>query len=154
MKSPNVLAWHFPSPHASRQQRVRQAGNVWLKIADYGISQVSTGLTIRVGNNPVGTPGFMAPELFEHPGQEVSAEKVRTVSIVLHVIIACGLVGCIPCGHTVSSLTVCAMKVITYYVTACAYIMYCVYTHNFKTVKVATTVYALKKTFTQSSQTS
>ena len=47
-----------------------------LKIADYGISQVSQGLTFRVGNNPVGTPGFMAPELFENPGQEVSSEKV------------------------------------------------------------------------------
>ncbi len=78
MKSPNVLVWHYPSPHASRQQRVRQAGNVWLKIADYGISQVSTGFTIRVGNNAVGTPGFMAPELFDHAGQEVSSEKVST----------------------------------------------------------------------------
>ena len=78
MKSPNVLVWHFPSPYDSRQTRVRQAGNVWLKIADYGISQVSTGLTMRVANSPIGTPGFMAPELFDNPGQEVSSEKVRT----------------------------------------------------------------------------
>ena len=76
MKSPNVLVWHFPSPRDSRQLRIRQAGNVWIKIADYGISQLSTRLTLKVGNNPVGTPGFMAPELFEHVGQEVSAEKV------------------------------------------------------------------------------
>ena len=56
---------------------MRQAGNVWLKIADYGISQVSTGLTMRVANSPIGTPGFMAPEVFENPGQEVSSEKVK-----------------------------------------------------------------------------
>ena len=76
MKSPNVLVWHFPSPRDSRQLRVQQAGNVWIKIADYGISQLSTQLTLKVGNNPVGTPGFMAPELFKSVGQEVSAEKV------------------------------------------------------------------------------
>ena len=76
MKSPNVLVWHFPSPKDSRAQRLRQAGNVLIKIADYGISQVSTGLTLRVGNSPVGTPGFMAPEMFEHAGQEISSVKV------------------------------------------------------------------------------
>lgn len=76
MKSSNVLVWYFPSPRDSRQLRVRQAGNVWIKLADYGISQVSTGFTLRVGNSPVGTPGFMAPELFERAGQEVSSEKV------------------------------------------------------------------------------
>jgi serine/threonine protein kinase len=64
--------------------RVRQAGNVWIKIADYGISQVSTGLTLRVGTSPVGTPGFMAPELFDKIGQEISAEKVQlTISWLL-----------------------------------------------------------------------
>ena len=78
MKSPNILVWHFPSPYDNRKIRVRQAGNVWVKIADYGISQVSTGLTMRVPNSPIGTPGFMAPELFENPGQEVSSEKVRS----------------------------------------------------------------------------
>ena len=72
----NSLVWYFPSPRDSRQLRVRQAGNVWIKLADYGISQVSTGFTLRVGNSPVGTPGFMAPELFERAGQEVSSEKV------------------------------------------------------------------------------
>lgn len=59
--------------------RVRQAGNVWIKIADYGISQhVSTGL-IKVGRSPsIGTPGFIAPELLEHTdvSKEVSSEKV------------------------------------------------------------------------------
>ena len=76
VKSPNVLVWYFPSAHDSRSMRVRQAGNVWIKIADYGISQVSTGLTLRVGTSPVGTPGFMAPELFDKVGQEISSEKV------------------------------------------------------------------------------
>ena len=38
---------------------------------------MSTGLTLRVGNSPVGTPGFMAPELFDKVGQEISSEKVR-----------------------------------------------------------------------------
>ena len=75
MKSPNVLLWHFPSPHLSRPERVQQASKVWLKIADYGISQ--SGLSLRVDNSPVGTPGFMAPELFEKAGQVVSSEKVR-----------------------------------------------------------------------------
>ena len=78
MKSPNVLIWHFPSPHDTRPVRIRQSGNVWIKIADYGISQVSTGLTLRVGNSPTGTPGYMAPELFDRAGQVVSSEKVRS----------------------------------------------------------------------------
>ena len=87
MKSPNVLLWHFPSPRYSRSQRIQQSGNVWLKIADYGISQVSTGLSLRVDNAPVGTPGYMAPELFERAGQVISSDKVRhavTVNILIY----------------------------------------------------------------------
>ena len=76
MKSPNVLIWHFPSPQDSRETRVEQARNVLIKIADYGISQVSTALTMRVPNNPIGTPGFMAPELFDKAGLVISSEKV------------------------------------------------------------------------------
>ena len=79
MKSPNILVWYFPAPNLSRQSRVRQAGNVWIKLADYGISQVSTGFTLRVGNSPVGTPGFMAPELFDRARQDVSSEKVGRI---------------------------------------------------------------------------
>lgn len=52
-----------------------QAGNILLKLVDYGISQVSTRRTIRVANNPVGTPGFIAPEMYG-TGKEVSADKV------------------------------------------------------------------------------
>ena len=77
MKSPNVLIWQFPSPRDKRQIRIHQSGEVLIKIADYGISQVSTGLTLRVDNSPVGTPGFMAPELFDRAGQVISSEKVR-----------------------------------------------------------------------------
>ena len=60
--------------------RVREAGNVWIKIADYGISQqVSTGLILRIDKvSSFGTPGFVAPELFENAGvrMEISAEMV------------------------------------------------------------------------------
>ena len=89
MKSPNVLLWHFPSPRHSRAERQREAGKVWLKIADYGISQ--SGLSLRVDNSPVGTPGFMAPELFEKAGQVVSAEKVSLNFDQFSVLIICGL---------------------------------------------------------------
>ena len=76
MKSPNVLVWDFPLAHISQEERVQQAGNVWIKIADYGISQVSTSMLMRVGGSPVGTPGYMAPEMFENIGQELFADKV------------------------------------------------------------------------------
>ena len=36
---------------------------------------MSTGVTIRVVSNPVGTPGFIAPEMFGSV-KEVSADKV------------------------------------------------------------------------------
>ncbi len=77
MKSPNVLAWNFPSANSTKYERVRDAGNVWLKLADYGISQVATTKLMRIGSSPIGTPGYMAPEMFECAGQEVSAEKVN-----------------------------------------------------------------------------
>ena len=76
MKSSNVLIWHFPSPRGDRETRVKQAGNVLIKITDYGISRISTGLSLKVGHSPVGTPGYMAPELFDRVGQTVSADKV------------------------------------------------------------------------------
>ena len=76
MKSPNVLVWHFPSPQkdGNRLEQTKLAGNVWLKVADYGISQVATASTMKL-LGAVGTPGYMAPELF-HTGQQVSSEKV------------------------------------------------------------------------------
>ena len=76
MKSPNVLVQNFPSPRDSRAVRMEQAGRVLVKIADYGISQVSTDLTMRV-DVPVGTPGYMAPEMFDRPGLVISSAKVQ-----------------------------------------------------------------------------
>lgn len=76
MKSPNVLVWEFPSYALSRNERIKQASNVRLKIADYGISQISTSLMMRVTTSPFGTPGYMAPELFENTGQEIYSTKV------------------------------------------------------------------------------
>ena len=77
MKSANVLVWHFPSGRLSREKRVEKAGNVWLKLADYGISQVFTEPIMKLsGACPEGTPGFMAPELFGMVGQEIATEKV------------------------------------------------------------------------------
>ena len=76
MKSPNVLVWHFPSASFTTRERIEWAGNVWLKLADYGISQVSPTMLMRMGSTPIGTPGYMAPEMFESAGQEVVADKV------------------------------------------------------------------------------
>ena len=77
MKSPNVLVWQFPSGQTTRSNRIEQAGNVWLKLADYGISQVSTKKTIKVTTNqPQGTSGYIPPELFGVIGGQISSEKV------------------------------------------------------------------------------
>ena len=76
MKSPNILLWYFPSPQDSRQVRIREAAKVLVKIADYGISQVSNNLTIKFHSQALGTPGFMAPELFDRIGQEIPSDKV------------------------------------------------------------------------------
>ena len=48
---------------------------VLVKIADYGTSRISTLHGIK-STNPTGTPGYMAPELFSHQGQEISPDKV------------------------------------------------------------------------------
>ena len=74
MKSSNILVWCFPSANDSYS-----AGNVWVKISDYGVSQVCTGLTLKVGNcSAGGTPGYIAPEALETGLiKEISADKVR-----------------------------------------------------------------------------
>ena len=81
MKSSNILVWYFPSANDSYSVRARQAGNVWIKIADYGISQVCTGLTIKVGICKLGgTDGYIAPETLETGLiKEISAEKVISI---------------------------------------------------------------------------
>ena len=76
MKSSNCLVWEFPEPHLPAAQRIERARDVRLKIADYGISQISPTMIIRVESKPIGTPGYMAPELFSGPGQEILATKV------------------------------------------------------------------------------
>ena len=59
-----------------------QAGNVWLKLADYGISQVSVKLTFTITPSLMGgTPGYVAPEVFGVTGREISAEKVHVCTI-------------------------------------------------------------------------
>ena len=80
MKSPNVLVWEFPIAAMPRKERLKYAGNVWLKIADYGISQVATSMMMKVTTNQPGTPGYMAPELFE-TGQEIYSTKVRKTEL-------------------------------------------------------------------------
>ena len=84
MKSGNVLVWHFPSGRLSREKRVEIAGHVWLKLADYGTSEVFTKPMMKLSASPVGTPGYMAPELFGNVGQEISTEKVCTNKRILH----------------------------------------------------------------------
>ena len=49
------------------------------------------GLTLKVGTSPVGTPGFMAPELFDKMGQEISSEKVPIITVSLNLHIYMGL---------------------------------------------------------------
>ena len=71
VKSTNVLLWQFPSPSDATQE----AGNVWIKLSDFAISEVSTNLTEIVGYSLAGTPGFMAPELFGG-NMVISSEKV------------------------------------------------------------------------------
>lgn len=76
MKSPNILIWQFPSPHDSLQVRMKEAAHVLVKIADYGTSQGSASLTLMVKDPPVGTPGYIPPEVFHKVGQVISSEKV------------------------------------------------------------------------------
>jgi len=75
IKSPNVLVWEFPLQLGSRQDLIEHATEVLVKIADYGTSRISTVHGI-MANNPTGTPGYMAPELFSHQGQEIAPDKV------------------------------------------------------------------------------
>ena len=81
IKSTNILVWKFPRKFSSRQDRLEHATEVLVKIADYGTSQTFTLHGIRA-NNSVGTPGYMAPELFSHKGQQIFPDKVKTVCVV------------------------------------------------------------------------
>ena len=56
-----------------------------LKIADYGISQVSIGLTLNTQST--GTPGYMAPEHLKAAKGTISSDKVSAYSCVLCVVV-------------------------------------------------------------------
>ena len=81
IKPPNILVWKFPLQFNSCQDRVEHATEVLVKIADHGTSRIST-LHGIISTNPTGTPGYMAPELFSHQGQEISPDKVSCVCVV------------------------------------------------------------------------
>ena len=94
IKSPNILVWKFPMQFSSRQDRLEHATEVLVKIADYGTSRISTLHGIK-STNPIGTPGYMAPELFSHQGQEISPDKVIYVSIHVYVCVCVCVCACV-----------------------------------------------------------
>ena len=112
IKSPNILVWKFPLQFSSRQDRVEHATEVLVKIADYGTSRIST-LHGIISTNPIGTPGYMAPELFSHQGQEISPDKVSCVYMCVCVLYVCVYVCMYVC-----------MYVCVY---VCVYVALCVY---------------------------
>ena len=69
--------WEFPLQLYNHQDRLEHATEVLVKIADYGTSRISTLHGIK-STILTGTPGYMAPELFSHQGQEISPDKVIT----------------------------------------------------------------------------
>ena len=76
IKSGNILVWRFPSANLTLPDRAQRAGDVDLRLTDYGISRLSGyhgGVRL---DGPVGTPGYTAPELNHCKGLEISAEKV------------------------------------------------------------------------------
>ena len=82
IKSPNILVWKFPLHFNSRQDRLKHAAEVHVKIANYGTSQIFTLHGIKADYS--GTPGYMAPEgpeLFSHRRQEISPDKVNVICV-------------------------------------------------------------------------
>ena len=97
LKSPNVLVFKYPSAYYSIQCTagtntdqvtstpkhsirkpgfvgVQETGEVYVKIADLGISrQAITGRSMGFK----GSPGFMAPEILKYMGTEACTNKVR-----------------------------------------------------------------------------
>lgn len=73
LKAENVLVWQFPEPN----ERDQPSNNVYVKLADYGISRVA----LPTGTKGFGgTEGFMAPEIMTHNGEEEYTEKVDCFS--------------------------------------------------------------------------
>ena len=83
LKSPNILAFEFPTADQSVQIAVGYSTvhprklPVRVKIADLGISRKNTPGGV-VGYK--GTPAFMAPEILKYVGMEACTEKVGVVS--------------------------------------------------------------------------
>lgn len=97
LKSPNVLVFRYPSAYYSIQCTagtsndqitstpkhsmrkpgfvgVQETGEVYVKIADLGISrQAITGRSMGFK----GSPGFMAPEILKYMGTEACTNKVK-----------------------------------------------------------------------------
>lgn len=82
LKSDNVLVWKFPLPdHQNTDQEVL------LKIADYGISRMSTVTNeIRYGSIG-GTPGFIPPEVYTANYKNLQSNKV-CIAIMLDFVVA------------------------------------------------------------------
>ncbi|XP_055377695.1 leucine-rich repeat serine/threonine-protein kinase 1 [Condylostylus longicornis] len=73
LKSENILVFEFPLPHTDSISK----NKVLLKIADYGISRITT----HCGSKGFGgTEGFMAPEIIRFNGEEEYTEKVDCFS--------------------------------------------------------------------------
>lgn len=73
LKAENVLVWQFPEPNEGD----KPSNNVYVKIADYGISRIA----LPTGTKGFGgTEGFMAPEIMTHNGEEEYTEKVDCFS--------------------------------------------------------------------------
>ena len=81
LKSPNVLAFQFPTPQESLyatqtlgyDQHPVGEGPVYVKIADLGISRRLSPGGVKGFK---GSPGFMAPEILKYVGTEACTEKV------------------------------------------------------------------------------
>ena len=100
--------WEFPLQLHSRPDRLEHAREVLVKIADYGTSRISTLHGIKA-SNPTGTPGYMAPELFSHQGQEISPDKVAS------------------CVHLCLCERACVCVCVCMYVCVCVCVYVCVY---------------------------
>eukprot|EP00794_Sanderia_malayensis_P000449 gene449-1090_t len=74
LKSENVLVWSFPEPGSTTRSG---RPDVYLKLADYGISRPNTITGLR---GHLGTSGFMAPEIIRYKGEETYSKKVDSFS--------------------------------------------------------------------------
>lgn len=55
------------------------AGNVWIKLANFSTSIRSDKFVLKIKNRAIGTPGFIAPEVYQRIGTEVDASKVYII---------------------------------------------------------------------------